>query len=406
MEKFIKAHGLNILISLVAGAVGAGLVLHSPQTTGVTSSPATGEPLAQDAYQNTESAVISAVEKASPAVVSIIITKDVPILEQYYDDNSNSPLNQFFGNFQFRVPQLRQNGTEEQEIGGGSGFLISKDGLVMTNKHVVSETDASYTVFTSDGEKHEAKVLAQDPVNDVAVLKIEGDNYSFLQFADSDQLKVGQTVIAIGNALSEFDNTVSVGVVSGLSRSIVASSNYGSTEKLDQVIQTDAAINQGNSGGPLLNLNGDVVGVNVAVAVDSENIGFALPSNLVKEAAQNVEETGKISRPYLGVRYTTVTDEIQSANHLQYNYGALVMRGQTVSELAVVPGSPANKAGIVEGDIILEIDGQKIDEDNPLANIVGKKKVGDQVQIKLWHQGQETQITATLEEVPTDESES
>ena len=410
MENFIKKHGINILVSLFAGAAGAVLVLNSPQAASLV--PGFTESLNQPNYvtepgrvitDERENAIVSAVEKASPAVVSIVISKDVPVLEQYYEE---TPFDQFFGNnlwtpFQFRVPQMRKNGTEKREIGGGSGFIVSREGLVITNKHVVEEPDASYTVFTNDGEKHDAKVIAQDPVNDVAVLKIEGNNFPFLNFADSDQLKVGQTVIAIGNALSEFDNTVSVGVVSGLSRSIIAGSAYGASEQLDEVIQTDAAINPGNSGGPLLNIQGEVVGVNVAVAMGSENIGFALPGNLVSRSAREVAENGRIVRPYLGVRYVAITEQLKSDNNLPYNYGAVVTRGQNNSELAVIPGSPANKAGIVEGDIILEIDGQKLENETSLSNIIGKKSVGDQVTLKVWHQGNEKEVRVTLSEMPT-----
>src|SRR3990167_11151935 len=189
--------------------------------------------------------VSDVVEKINPAVVSIVITKDVPVMEEYYDD----PFSQFFGEqspFHFRIPRYRQNGTEEKEIGGGSGFLVSEDGYVVTNGHVVSDEEAQYTVFTNDGTKFEAKVIAIDDVLDVALLKIEATSIPFLIFGDSSTLRLGESVIAIGNALGEFSNTVSTGVVSGLSRSIVAGNGYGMQETLENVIQTDAAINPGN----------------------------------------------------------------------------------------------------------------------------------------------------------------
>jgi S1-C subfamily serine protease len=232
-----------------------------------------------------DSFVIDTVKKTNPAVVSIIISQEVPKYETYIDPNMQSnPFGDLFPGFpgfDFNIPQYRQNGTEKKEIGGGSGFFVSSDGLIVTNKHVVDQKNAEYTVFTNDGKKHTAKVVARDPVLDIALIKIEGSGFTSLSLGDSDALQVGQSVIAIGNALGEYRNTVSVGVVSGLSRSIVAGDNSGKSENLDHVIQTDAAINPGNSGGPLLNLRGEVIGVNVAVAQGSQSIGFALPINSI-----------------------------------------------------------------------------------------------------------------------------
>ncbi len=225
------------------------------------------------------SPVVKAVTIANPAVVSIIISKNVPIMERYYENVG--PISGLFGG-NFFVPRYRSGGVEEQEIGGGSGFIISSDGLVVTNSHVIDDPQASYTVLTNDGKRHETKVITKNDDLDVAVLEIEGSDFPYLEFADSNDIQVGQSVIAIGNALGEFSNTVSVGVVSGLARSIVAGDDIGRTELLQHVIQTDAAINPGNSGGPLLDLSGKVIGVNIAVVRQSENIGFALPSNVVK----------------------------------------------------------------------------------------------------------------------------
>lgn len=221
-----------------------------------------------------ESRIIDVAEKASPAVVSIAITKDVPIIERYYrefDPFSDDFFKDFFGGrgFRFNIPQQRQNGTEKKEVGGESGFFISSDGYIVTNRHVVDDANAEYTVLTNDGDKYDAEVLAKDSALDVAILKVKGSNFPYLSFGDSDNLKPGQTVIAIGNALVDFRNSVSVGVVSGLSRSVVAGDFFGRSEQLEGVIQTDAAINPGNSGGPLLNINGNVIGVNVAVERDA-----------------------------------------------------------------------------------------------------------------------------------------
>lgn len=399
----------SVLVSVLAGAAGALVILfiaaQNPGLFGLDS-----RSLSMQQTQNgdstqispelssAEETIVETVKKTTPSVVSIIITKDVPVVEQYFEE---SPFNNFFGSpFQFRVPQLRQQGTEKREVGGGTGFIVTADGLIVTNRHVVNDAAAEYTVFTNDEKKYEAKVIARDPSNDIAILKIEATNLPFLEFGNSDQLQVGQTAIAIGNALSEFKNTVSVGVVSGLSRSIIAGDNLGQAEQLEQVIQTDAAINPGNSGGPLLNLAGQVIGVNVAVALGSENIGFALPANSVKSVVGSVKETGRIVRPFIGVRYVPVTPQLKEQNKLSVDYGVLVTRGETVNDLAVVPGSPADKAGIRENDIILEVDGKKLDENNSLAAAIRNKSVGDTIKLKLLSQGNEKTVEVRLQETP------
>ncbi len=351
---------------------------------------------------STETRIVDIVENASPAVISIVITKDVPIIENYFENFGlfDSPFDMFNRRFGIRIPRQRQNGTEEKEIGGGSGFFVTSDGLIVTNRHVVNDSEAEYTVLTNDGEKFEAEVLAKDSVLDIAVLKVKGNGFKYLDFGDSDSLKPGQSVIAIGNALAEFRNSVSVGVVSGLSRSIVAGSGMGQSELLEGVIQTDAAINPGNSGGPLLDLNGNVIGVNVAVAKGSENIGFALPSNAVSSIVESVKENGEIVRPYMGIRYVQITDSLKKKNNLPVEYGALVLRGNTPDELAVIPGSPADKAGIVENDIILEVDGKKLEKGTSLASIIRQKKVGQEITLKIYQKGDEKEIKIKLEKAP------
>ncbi|MDP2638890.1 MAG: trypsin-like peptidase domain-containing protein [Candidatus Azambacteria bacterium] len=236
-----------------------------------------------------EAQIIKAVKIASPAVVAITISKYVPIIEQCpYNPFSNLPpeFQQFFGqNLQFYQPC--QKGTKLQEIGGGSGFIISTDGLILTNKHVVADTAAEYTVFTNDGNKYSAQVLVRDPNIDIAVIKIEASNLSKIKLGNSDSIQVGQTAVAIGNALGEFRNTVNVGVVSGLSRDITATGGGGAIESIHNVIQTDASINPGNSGGPLLNLKGEVIGINTAIAQNAQSIGFAIPINQAREIINN-----------------------------------------------------------------------------------------------------------------------
>ncbi|MCX6714819.1 MAG: trypsin-like peptidase domain-containing protein [Candidatus Uhrbacteria bacterium] len=333
------------------------------------------------------------VAKVNPAVVSIVISKDVPVMEQYFVNpfGSNSP----FGNVQ--IPQYRQHGTQSKEVGGGSGFIISTDGYIVSNAHVVNDPNAKYTVFLNGGKKYDAQVTALDDTLDIALLKIDAKDLPYVEFGNSDQLKLGQSVIAIGNALGEFRNTVSTGVVSGLARSITAQDGQGS-ENLDNLIQTDAAINPGNSGGPLLNLDGQVVGVDVAIAQGSENVGFALPINMIKSSIESMKTNGRSIHPFLGIRYIPITADLQKQNHLSVDYGILVVRGEQQTDLAVVPGSPANKAGIVEYDIILEADGKKIDADHPLTTLMRQKKVGDQLKLKVVHGGVQKDVVVTLEE--------
>jgi serine protease Do len=344
-----------------------------------------------------QSLTIDAIEKSSPAVVSIIITKDVPIYDSY--SRTFDPFGYLFGYGNNTMPE--QRGTELQEIGGGSGFFISADGYIVTNNHVVSDADANYTVLTKDGDRFSAEVLATDSIMDVAILKVDGNNFPYLKFADSDKLLQGQTVIAIGNALAEYQNSVSRGIISGLKRSIIASDSSGNqSEQLDNIIQTDAAINPGNSGGPLLDINGNVIGVNVAVQQSAENIGFALPGNMVKSIVDSVVEFGEIVRPYLGIRYTQVDSYIQEQNDLSVDYGVLLAPGSDNSEPAVVSGSPADKAGLKEGDVILEVDGTKLDDSLRLANIIRQKKVDQEIKIKILRDGNTYIKTIKLEKAP------
>ena len=347
-----------------------------------------------------DSAVIDVVKKSSPAVVSIIISKDVP---NYSSDNFNDFFNQFFGGGSSNSAndngsQNNQGGTTKQEVGGGSGFFITTDGLILTNRHVVSDTQADYTVLTNDGKKYPAKVLARDPARDVAVIKIEGNDFPTLSLGDSDSLQIGQTTIAIGNTLGEFTNSVSRGIVSGLKRNLEAGSGLGSSERLTDVIQTDAAINSGNSGGPLLDIQGNVIGINVAMAQGAQNVGFALPINQAVRLVEQAKGGAKISIPFLGVRYISIDATVQAEAQLPFDYGVLVLRGNKITDLAVVPGSPADKAGIVENDIILEADGKKIDENNQLSDVVAKHNVGDTITLKIWHKGQTKDVEVKLQE--------
>jgi serine protease Do len=337
-----------------------------------------------------ESAVIEAVQKAKPAVVSIIVTKDLSKIYEEYNNN-------FFSPFFFAPPTGGND--QSQEIGGGTGFFISADGLLLTNKHVVSDDAAEYSVITHDGTRYDnVKVLARDPIEDMAILKVEGENFPTLELGDSESLQVGQTVIAIGNSLGQYQNTVTKGIVSGLGRNITAGGFGRSSEKLQDIIQTDAAINQGNSGGPLINLSGQVVGINTAIDASGQLVGFALPINELKDEIESVRIGGQIVKPYLGVRYVLLNKQIATANNLAYDYGALILRGQEVAALAVIPGSPADKAGLRENDIILEINGTKITEDYDLMTAIQKYSVGDMISLKVFQKDKEKEIQVKLEE--------
>lgn len=342
--------------------------------------------------------IVSVVKNASPAVVSIIVSKDLPVIQQQWINpfrdffGEDSPFGQFF-----QVPRYEQKETQKQEVGGGTGFIVRSDGLILTNKHVVQDEQADYTVLTNDGQKYPAKVLARDPVRDIAVIKIDKSGLTVLEMGDSDKIEIGQSVIAIGNALGEFRNTVSVGVVSGLQRSVTAS-NQGSSEQLENVIQTDAALNPGNSGGPLLDLTGRVIGINVAIAQGAQNIAFALPINQAKRDIDQIQISGKISYPYLGVRYLPITSDIKQKNNLPVDYGALLQKGESESEPAIVPGGPADKAGLKEGDIILEVNGRRIDRERSLFQTISNYNVGDTIMLKVFSGGQEKTISVKLEE--------
>lgn len=332
-----------------------------------------------------EQKIIDIVKENSPSVVSVVAYKDVPVYEQTYQQD-----------FFFIIPKLEQKGTERQQVGAGTGFIVSSDGLILTNKHVVSDKEAEYVVIMTDNKEYNAKVLARDPVQDLAIMKIEGGNsFKPLKLGSVDDIQIGQTVIAIGNALGRFQNTVSVGVISGLGRTIVATGPDFATERLEDIIQTDTAINRGNSGGPLINLKGEVVGINTAVSTEGENIGFAISIDKAKRSIEQVKTLGRISYPYMGVRYIILNKEISKARDIEVDYGALIVGD---NEPAVVDGSPAQKAGIKEGDVILEINGEKITENNSLAKIISKYNPFESLNLKILRDGQEIYLNIILGE--------
>lgn len=350
---------------------------------------------------NYEEQVISAVKKVMPAMASIVVAKDYEKLKEERAENLLK-INPFDPYEQPEMPkdeELPHTEDGKVRIGGGSGFFVSKDGLLLTNKHVVADLKADYRVVTASEDQYEARVIARDPINDVAILKIEEKGMNVIELGDSNKIELGQSVVAVGTALGEFSNTVSLGIVSGLSRFITAVTDLeGHMERLGGLIQTDAAINPGNSGGPLADLDGKAIGINSAVVFGAQNIGFAIPINKAKRDLDDLMKFGKIRRPFLGVRYILLNELLQKKFKLPINCGALVMREGVPGRKAIIPGSPAEKAGIKEADIILALDNMDISEKLSVEDILEKISIGQEVPIKILREGEEFNFKIKLEE--------
>jgi len=317
-----------------------------------------------------ESSIIEIIDRTLPSVVNIIgVQKDA---------NQNSTV-----------------------VSRGTGFITSKDGLILTNKHVVSQSGLTYNVILPDGRKYTPKKIARDPLFDLAVLQIDGRDFKSLPLGNSDSIKIGQTAIAVGNSLGIYSNSVTRGIISALGRSLSASDNLsGRTENLDDAIQTDAAINHGNSGGPLINSRGEAIGINTAIVEGAEGLGFAIPINEAKKAVELFVKDGIITRPYLGVRYISINTEIQTEEKLTYDYGALVFAGYDSPNPAVVVGGPSDKAGVKERDIILSINGVLVRGKNSLKKIIQNFKPGDTIKMVISRSSGVTTLNVTLEAVP------
>lgn len=359
----IKKYGAALSIGLLGGLLGGLIATRLPFTSATSKSTiSTGSVVTKDSVTNAE-----VIKRVSPSVVSI---------------TANGAATNVFG--QTTATQA-----------AGTGMVISSNGLIMTNKHVVSDTNAAYAVVTSDGKVYKgAKVLARDPYNDVAFIKIDAKGLKPVAFGDSSAVVVGQNVIAIGNALGQFQNTATTGIVSGFGRSIQAGdSNGGSTETLTNLIQTDAAINPGNSGGPLVTTAGEVIGMNTATAGNAQNIGFAIPVSEIKNQIKSVQATGTIVRPYLGVRYTELTPQLAQQNNLSVDFGAYLT--------SVVSGSPAEKAGLQQDDIITKINNDLISATNSLQSLMAKYQVSDEITITYVRDGKTPTAKVKLEKAPT-----
>jgi serine protease Do len=362
---------IAVLIGIIFGA-------YNPQIIGNVSAPSS-DSTSTVKVASEESVTIGAVKKVGPSVVTITGTERV------------GPFGDFGFQFPDQVPQRQKS--------VGTGFIYSSDGLIITNKHVVSSKMGTYQVVTANNKKYSVKNIYRDPVNDIAIIKIDpkentGNLLPAVSFGDSSHLQVGQFVIAIGTALGEFRNTVTTGVISGLGRGIDAGDQFhGSAEHLDNVIQTDAPINPGNSGGPLVNSSSQVIGMNTAIAQNGQNIGFAIPINSIKSSLNNFQSNGgQFARAFLGVSYTMISQSLGVLNDLPA--GAYVQ--------SVVSDSPAEKAGIQQGDIIIKLGNQRIGlNDTQLSTIINKKKVGDKLNVYIWRDGKTMNITATLENADT-----
>lgn len=329
----------------------------------------------ENVITNGESDVVKVVENSSPSVVTVSGVTPKRSMMQF---------NPFNGNFSNTM-----EGGQQQDI--GSGFVVDANGLIVTNKHVVSDNSITYKVVTADNKEYNVEKISRDPNNDIAILKINATGLIPLKLGDSSNLKVGQSVIAIGTALGEFRHTVTTGVISGLGRGIQAGDPYqGYVEELDNIIQTDAAINPGNSGGPLLNSAGGAIGINVAVAQGAQNIGFAIPINTVKDALSQFNKNGSFpGKALLGVQYQMITKQSAIVNG--------VPQGAYVTD--VITDSGADKAGVKTGDIIVKIDGKSISEGgDTLSKIISQKQVGDSLKLEIWRDGQTLNFTATLKE--------
>lgn len=281
----------------------------------------------------------------------------------------------------------------------GTGVIVDTDGYVLTNKHVVPEGTQSVKLILSDGGSYDdVEIIGRDPLNDLAILKISNpaDDITPASLGDSDTVRVGQKVVAIGNALGQFQNTVTSGIISGVGRPIEAGDGSGYVEQLSNLFQTDAAINSGNSGGPLLNYDGEVIGINTAVAEDAQNVGFAIPINEAKGIIASAQKTGKVSRPFLGVQFTTITGALAESQNLPVDRGALI----SSDEGSIVANSPAARAGLRPGDIIIKIDEITLDDRRTLDSVVGRYGVGDTVTLTVLRGDRRTSVEVTLAEAP------
>jgi serine protease Do len=363
-----RAFFILIAVVVLLGAVSAGAVgnqlLRGGTISGQSLSLGTGKDGNQTVTQ-TESDIASVVDKVTPSVVSVTTSIKA---RSYY-------------------------GTTDEQA-AGTGILVSSDGYVITNNHVIDGA-STVSVFDSNGDEYDnVKVIGRDPLNDIAFLKIDANKtFTAAEIGDSSTVKIGQQVVAIGNALGQYQNTVTSGIISGTGRPVTATDDNGSNgESLVDLLQTDASINPGNSGGPLLNLAGQVIGINSAVA-DANGIGFSIPINSEKGVLAGVLKDGKIERGYIGVNYLSITPDIARQYNLSVNEGAYVYTDQGS---AIQSGGPGDKAGIKDKDIIQKVNDQTVGEQGGLSTLMGEYKPGDTVSLTILRDGKTITVQATL----------
>lgn len=386
----LKAAGLvaGLLLALGAGFLG-GYVGAANRDDGTL----TGSLSSQKKVVTSESQLISQIAKTvGPSVVS------VDVISQSSD--SNSSFDSLFG---------FGGGGSGQEQSAGTGIILNADGLIVTNRHVVPADASSVSVTLSDGtELDNVQVVGRTNDGDsldIAFLKItdaKGHKLTPAVIGNSSNVQVGDAVVAIGNALGQFQNTVTSGIISGYGRSVQAGDSNGqqAVENLDDLFQTDAAINAGNSGGPLVNLNGQVIGINTAIASNSQNIGFAIPINDVSGLIKQVEVTGKLVRPYLGVRYVSLTADIAKQSNLSVTSGAFIPPSTDPASPSVIAGSPAEDAGLKPNDVITQVNGKTVDQNHSLTSFISQQSVGDKLQLTVVRGDKTLHLTAKLAQVP------
>ena len=360
----ISVFGAVILLAL--GTVGGILVARNYGPNAAPSLTATTD--GNTTVTQEESDIASVAAKVGPSVVSIVTKTQTT---SYYGTTSGGA--------------------------AGTGIIVSKDGYVMTNNHVIQDA-TTVSVVDSDGNQYDnVSIVGRDPLNDIAFLKIKSDKtFTAATLGNSSTIRTGQQVVAIGNALGQYSNTVTSGIISGTSRSITASlgSDSNETETLTDLIQTDASINEGNSGGPLVNMSGQVIGINTAIAQDANGIGFAIPVNSTKGVLAGVLANGKVSRAFLGVSYVALTPDVARQYNLSVNTGAYVYGSGNTP--AVASGSPADKAGLKQGDVITKVNDETVGTQGGLSSILGEYKPGDQVTITYVRDGKTQTVTLTL----------
>ncbi|HEX5038782.1 MAG TPA: trypsin-like peptidase domain-containing protein [Candidatus Limnocylindria bacterium] len=361
-----------VAVAVVAGIVSGALTavgvnnLMDRDTASVPAASGSDASPVRDVTIDESSAVISAVNKVAPAVVTI-----------------RSQVGGILGN----------------ASGSGSGFIYDPSGFILTNKHVVEDAN-ELVVILNDGRQFPATVYGIDTLTDLAIVKIEADaDLPYAPIGSSAGLEPGQLAIAIGNPLGEFENTVTTGVVSGLGRQIAATNAVqSSSDVINNLIQTDAAINPGNSGGPLVNSSGQVIGINTAVSESAQGLGFAIPIDFAKPIMQQALDGQQLSRPWIGIYYTPITPALADEQNLSVDQGALV--ASSSGQPAVFPGSPAETAGVQDGDIIVAIDGEQITADTDLQMMIVPHKVGDTITLRVLRGNSTQEIDVTLGELP------